>query len=167
MQYLSITCPSLQDCTQAKHLAPGTGNAVKISRFFDKVGTIGTSYTLILHLKEPLYCRLSDRENYFWHAEQYVRHSFSALPDILSPVRHFLQLMTGKYQWSFLFSLLDILCVLNPAGQNVQQGLSSQSDIGTSLPDILCMFCDHCRLILCAYFCQYKRTVVSDSIPVN
>ena len=32
--------------------------------------------------------------------------------------------MTVKYQWSFLFSLFDILCVLNPAGQNVQQGLS-------------------------------------------
>ena len=53
-----------------------------------------------------------------------------------TPVRHFSQLMTGKYQWSFLFSLLDILCVLNSAGQNVQQCLSSLPDISRTLPDM-------------------------------
>ncbi len=42
-----------------------------------------------------------------------------------APVRHFSQLMTGTYQWSFLFSLPDILCVLNPAGQNVRHILRS------------------------------------------
>lgn len=31
---------AFKDCTQVKHLAPGTGNAVKISRFFDKVGAV-------------------------------------------------------------------------------------------------------------------------------
>jgi hypothetical protein len=27
----------MQDCTQTKHLAAGTSNAVRLSRFFDKV----------------------------------------------------------------------------------------------------------------------------------
>ncbi len=66
-------------------------------------------------------------------------------------VRHFPQLMTGKYNWSFLFSLSDILCVLNSAGQNVRQGLSSLPDISISLPDMSGMsgiFRDHWQLIV-------------------
>ncbi len=37
----------------------------------------------------------------------------------------------------------DIVCVLNPAGQNVQQGLSSLPDISRSLPDMSGIFRDH------------------------
>ncbi len=36
----------------------------------------------------------------------------TACQTFLAPVRHFSQLMTGKYQWSFLFSLSDILCTI-------------------------------------------------------
>ncbi len=61
----------------------------------------------------------SDHENYFWHAGQNVRQAFSTLPDIFSSCQTLSQLTTGKYQSPFLFSLSDILCVLNPAGQNV------------------------------------------------
>ena len=42
-----------------------------------------------------------------------VRQAFGALRDILSLCQTFFQLMIGKYQWSFLFSLSDILCLLN------------------------------------------------------
>ena len=60
-----------------------------------------------------------------------VAEIISGVPDTMSgrpsalcrtfwaPVRHFPQLMTGKYHCSFLFSLSEIVCVLNPAGQNV------------------------------------------------
>ncbi len=57
--------------------------------------------------------------------------------------------MTSKYQLSFLFSLSDILCVLNPAGQNVRQGLTSLPDISRTLPDMSDMsgiFRDHCGI---------------------
>ena len=60
-----------------------------------------------------------------------------------TPVRHFFLIITGKYQWSFLFALSDLLCVLKPAGQNAHQGLSSLSDISRSLPDMSGMFRDH------------------------
>ncbi len=78
---------------------------------------------------------ISDRENYFWHARHFVRQAFSTLSDIL--------LMNIKYQWSFLFYFTDILCVLNPARQNVRQGLSSLPDISRSLPDMSGIFRDH------------------------
>ncbi len=58
-------------------------------------------------------------------------------------VRHFSQLMTGKYRWSFLFSLSQISCVLNSAGHFVRQGLSSLTDISRSLPDMSGIFRDH------------------------
>ena len=60
-----------------------------------------------------------------------------------APVIHSSQLVTGKYQWSFLYSLSNILCVLNPAGQNVRQSLSSLPDISRSLPDMSGIFRDH------------------------
>ncbi len=44
--------------------------------------------------------------------------------------------MTGKYQWSLLVSMSNILCVLNPARQNVWQSLSSLPAISRSLPDM-------------------------------
>ncbi len=69
----------------------------------------------------------------------------------LALVKHFCQLMTDNYQWSFLFSLSDILCGLNTAGQNVRQGLSSLPDISRSLPDMSGMsgiFRDHWALKL-------------------
>ena len=86
-------------------------------------------------------------------------------------VRHFSQLMTGKYQWSFLFSLSDILCVLNSAGQNVQHGLSSLPDISRSLLDMSGIFRDdwfwmrnctakigHFRLVFCRDG-NYRKTL--------
>ena len=93
--------------------------------------------------KKAGFAKHSDRENYFWHAGQYVRQAFSALPDILDPCQTFSQLMTGNYQWSFLFSLSDILHGLNPAGQNVRQCLSSLPVISRSLPDMSGIFRDH------------------------
>ncbi len=66
--------------------------------------------------------------------------------------------MTGKYQWSFLFSLSDILCELNPAGQNVRQDLSLLLDISRSLPDMSGMsgiFRDHC------YICKPMKSPLS------
>ncbi len=56
--------------------------------------------------------------------------------------------MTGKYNRSFLFSLSDISCVLNSAGQHVRQVLSSLPDISTSLPDMSGIFRDHCLGLL-------------------
>ncbi len=62
-------------------------------------------------------------------------------------VRHFSQLMTGQYQWWSLPLLSDILCVLQHAGQNVQQGMSSLPDISRSLPDRSGIFRDHWSLM--------------------
>ncbi len=79
-----------------------------------------------------------------WWFCQWSRKLFLACR---APVRHFSHLMAGKYQWSFLFSLSEILCVLNPVGQNVRQGMSSLLDISRSLPDMSGIFCDHCLTI--------------------
>ncbi len=52
--------------------------------------------------------------------------------------------MTVKYQWSFLFFLLDI-------GQILQQGLSTLPGIRRSAPDMSSVFRDHCSKILWAH----------------
>ncbi len=44
------------------------------------------------------------------------------------------------------FPLLGILYVLNPAGQNIQQGLSPLLDISRSLPDMSGIFRVHCHI---------------------
>ncbi len=70
---------------------------------------------------------------------------------ILSPIFKFYPLIPTKNKfYPFIqklhrhpmLSLSDILCLLNPAGQNVQQGLSSLADISRSLPDRSSIFCD-------------------------
>ncbi len=67
-----------------------------------------------------------------------LRRTFEPLSDIFP-------FMTGKYQWSFLFSLSDMLCILIPAGQD----LSSRPDISRSLLDMSGIFCDHWTIWHC------------------
>ncbi len=80
--------------------------------------------------------RNSDRENYVWRAGQYVRQAFNVLPDILSLCQTFFPVDNWQISVVILVFLSEILFCLNPAGQNVRQGMSSLPDISISLPDM-------------------------------
>ncbi len=82
---------------------------------------------------------LSDGENYFWCAGQNDQQAFSALSGILSPCQTIF--LVANWQITvvilvFYVFYFYILCVLNPAGQNVRQGLRSLPYISRSLPDM-------------------------------
>ncbi len=95
---------------------------------------------------------------------QNVRQAISALSVILSPCQTFFQVDDWQISVAILVFIVGYslsLWLLNAAGQNVRQGLSSLPDISRSLPDMSGIFRDHCLQLIQ----QCEVTKHSTSMP--